>query len=366
MNKDLLYIIYGSNPKDMVKEALEKTKLLDDIPHKDSLIGIKPNLVLAKPSELGATTSPDLVEGLIQYLKSKDYNNLIILEGSWIGDRTSLAFKVCGYERLSKKYDIPLIDLQKDTYRDYKIEGSTISVCNQAMNLDYLINIPVLKGHCQTHITCALKNLKGCTPDKEKRRFHSLGLHKPIAYLNKILKQDLILVDGIIGDLNFEEGGNPVQMNRIILGKDPVLLDSYVAQLLGYDIEDIPYIGMSEDLGVGTSSLIDSNIRELNQDRTPMTIAKSRSLKELARYVEEDMACSACYGSLIHGLDRLKDKGYLSSLDGKIHIGQGYKGVESQGIGIGICTKDFHKNLGGCPPKAKDIIDFLLEIEDPN
>ncbi len=72
-----------------------------------------------------------------------------------------------------------------------------------------------------------------------------MGLHKSIAYPNKILKQNLIVVDGIIGDLNFKEGGNFIQMNRVIVGKDPVLVDSYVAQLLGYDLEDIPYIKMA-------------------------------------------------------------------------------------------------------------------------
>ena len=364
MNNDLLYIIYGDNPKDMVIRALEQTNILKDIPNKNSLIGIKPNLVVAKPSELGATTSPDLVEGLIQYLHSKDYHNLIIMEGSWVGDRTSKAFKVCGYEALSEKYSVPLVDLQKDTYKDYEVDKTSISICDQAMNVDYLINMPVLKGHCQTNITCALKNMKGCIPDNEKRRFHTMGLHKPIALLNKVLKQDLIIVDGIIGDLNFEEGGNPVQMNRLILGKDPVLIDTYVAQLLGYDIEDVPYIEMSEKLGVGSSKLIDKNIKDLNQDRSMMTIPKSRLVQQLAQYVEEDMACSACYGSLIHGLDRLKDRGCLPNLDEKIHIGQGFKGKESKGIGIGICTNGFDQSLPGCPPKAKDIVQFLLETLD--
>lgn len=364
MDKDLLYIIYGNDPKNMIQKALKETNILNDIPSKDSLIGIKPNLVVAKTSELGATTSPDLVEGLIIYLKGNGYDNLIIMEGSWVGDRTSLAFKVCGYEALSKKYDLPLIDLQKDSYRDYGVEETSISVCNQAMDVDYLINMPVLKGHCQTNITCALKNMKGCIPDNEKRRFHTLGLHKPIAYLNKVLKQDLVIVDGIIGDLNFEEGGNPVEMNRIIIGKDPVLIDSYVAQLLGYDIGDIPYIEIAESLGIGSSGVKDSNIIELNEDRSQMTIPKTRSVQKLAKYVEEDMACSACYGSLIHALDRLKDRGQLSKIDEKIHIGQGYKDKELEGIGIGICTKGFEKNLNGCPPKAKDIVDFLLDSVD--
>lgn len=364
MNKELLYIMYGTNAESMAQKVLESANILEDIPSTDSLIGIKPNLVVAQPSELGATTSPELVEGLIKYLKSNDYNNIIILEGSWVGDRTSLAFKVCGYEELSKKYNIPLIDLQKDGYCDYQVEENTLSVCNQAMNVDYLINVPVLKGHCQTNITCALKNMKGCIPDKEKRRFHTMGLHKPIAYLNKVLKQDLIIVDGIIGDLNFEEGGNPVQMNRLILGKDPVLIDSYVAQLLGYDIEDVPYIEISEDLDIGSSKLIDINIKELNQDTSPTTIPKSRLVKKLAKHIEEDMACSACYGSLIHGLDRLKDRGYHSNIDEKIHIGQGYKNKEFEGIGIGTCTKGFEKNLPGCPPNAKDIVGFLLDVLD--
>lgn len=359
MKSNRLYIMYGDNPKDMIKKILGKMDIGKDIPEKGALIGIKPNLVLAKPSSSGATTCPELVEGVIEYLKSKGFNNLAILEGAWVGDRTSLAFKVCGYEKLSRKYNIPLVDLQKDGYRDYKADGVTLSVCNKIMEVDYLINMPVLKGHCQTNITCALKNMKGCIPNKEKRRFHTMGLHKPIAYLNKILKQNLIVVDGIIGDLNFEEGGNPIQMNRIIVGKDPVLVDSYVAQLLGYDLEDIPYIKMAEDIGVGSSNLNADNIIELNKDTIPMTIPKTRLVKELTKNVDENMACSACYGSLVHALDRLNSMGYYYQINERIHIGQGFKGVKGKGIGIGICTKGFEKNLLGCPPKAKDIVEFL-------
>ncbi|GMG97801.1 DUF362 domain-containing protein [Tepidimicrobium xylanilyticum] len=361
MEPSTLYVIYGNEPKLMVKKILSKIDLEKEIPNKDALIGIKPNLVLAKPSTSGATTCPNLVEGVVEYLKSKGYNNLAILEGAWVGDKTQLAFKVCGYEELSKKYNIPLIDLQKDSFTDYELNGMTFSICDSIMEVDYLINMPVLKGHCQTNITCALKNMKGCIPNKEKRRFHTMGLHKPIAYLNKILKQDLIVVDGILGDLNFEEGGNPVQMNRVIVGKDPVLIDSYVAQLLGYDLEDIPYIKMAEEIGVGNTKLLDENIVELNKDSAPMTIPKTRLVKELTANVEENMACSACYGSLVHALDRLKEMGYLNNMDGKIYIGQGYKDIEGNGIGIGNCTKGLKNNLPGCPPKAKDIIDFLIK-----
>jgi len=134
--------------------------------------------------------------------------------------------------------------LQRSQGGRFDLEG-----VQQTLEVDYLINMPVLKAHCQTKLTCALKNLKGCIPDSEKRRFHTLGLHKPIACLGAAVRADLTIVDAIVGDLTFEEGGTPVQMNRIIAGKDPVLIDAYAAQLIGYEKDDIAYISMAEKLG---------------------------------------------------------------------------------------------------------------------
>ena len=68
----------------------------------------------------------------------------------------------------------------------------------------------------QTVMTCALKNLKGCLPDREKRRFHTEELMRPIAALAAAIRPKLIIVDSICGDLNFEEGGNPVHTNRTL------------------------------------------------------------------------------------------------------------------------------------------------------
>ena len=183
------------------------------------------------------------------------------------------------------------------------------------MDIDYLINMPVLKGHCQTNVTCSLKNLKGCIPNTEKRKFHTMGLHKPIAYLSKVIKSNLILVDGLVGDLNFEEGGNPVQMNRIIAGVDPVLVDSYVTELMGYEISDVEYIEIADRIGVGSSDVDSANIVELNKDTIASKKIKfSRRIEYLSRYVDEKDACSACYGSLIHALERLDEKGKLGIL----------------------------------------------------
>ncbi len=360
-NKEI-YVSYGNKPLSMVKELLETIKIHEEIP-KDAKIGLKPNLVVAKPASSGATTSPELVAGVIEYLQEKGFKNISILEGSWVGDRTSSAFKVCGYETISKKYGVPLVDTQKDTFVNKNIDGLTINVCKSVAEIDYLINMPVLKGHCQTIMTCALKNLKGCITNNEKRRFHSLGLHKPIACLSKAIKQSLIIVDALMGDLTFEEGGNPVEMNRIMIGKDPVLIDSYGAELIGYSPLDIDYIPLAAKLGVGTMDTSEAKIIEINKDTAnTKKIVRSRRAESLGRYAEEKEACSACYGTLIHALDRLEEKGSLRKFKGKIKIGQGFKGYEGPGIGIGLCCKGCESSVMGCPPKAKDIVDFLENL----
>ena len=241
-----------------------------------------------------------------------------------------------------------------------------LKFCEKALAVDYLINIPVLKGHCQTIITCALKNSKGLIPDSEKRRFHTMGLHKPIAHLNTIIHQDFVLVDNICGDLDFEEGGNPVVMNRVLGFKDPVLCDSYAAESMGYRPEDIDYIRLAAELGVGSMDTASAKVIPLNagsdgqMDTKPIKPVKNtRRVARLAEYASPKDACSACYGSLIYALDRLGEAGLLNpKKKGTLAIGQGYRG-RSGDIGIGQCTSCFKKSLGGCPPKAVDIVEFL-------
>lgn len=354
-----IIVTYGENVRKIVRDVLEKADLNGMIPS-NSNIGIKPNLVVSKPSSSGATTSPEMVSALIEYLKEHGHNNIVILESSWLGDSTTRAFKVCGYEDVSQKYGVPLFDIKKDTYSVRTYKGTDIEVSDKVLGLDFLINMPVLKGHCQTYITCALKNLKGCIPDREKRRFHTMGLHRPIAYLNKIIKSDFILVDGLCGDLDFEEGGNPVKMNRIICGTDPVLIDSYVAAVMGYKPEDIEYIKTAAEIGVGSCDIKNAEVIVIDKDTSLAAPPASRKVQQLAEYIDEKEACSACYGNLIQALARLNEKGLLKGFKKKsIKIGQGYKDCNLDGIGVGICTSGLGRNVKGCPPSTGEILEFL-------
>ena len=234
MNESDIHVIYGSqNIARMAYELMDAMDIAAKLP-KDTRIALKPNFAVSKPADSGATTHPEVAEGILQYLTERGFRKIAIMEGSWAGADTKTSFRVCGFEALAKRYSVPLYDLKKDAFVERQAGGLTIKVCRiPLLETDYLINLPVLKAHCQTNLTCSLKNLKGCIPDSEKRRFHSLGLMKPIACLSSILRPNLTIVDAICGDLTFEEGGHPVPMDRLIGGADPVLVDSYGAELLG-------------------------------------------------------------------------------------------------------------------------------------
>ena len=358
MEKNEILVIYGNKPAEMAVKIAEAAGLADLIGDRKKRVGLKPNLVVSRPASGGATTHPEIAAGLIAYLKAHGFNNIAILEGSWVGDSTSSAFSACGYSALAKETGTELIDTQTDSCKTVDCKGIQIEICKSALAIDFMINLPVMKGHCQTLITCALKNNKGVISDKEKRRFHTLGLDKPIAHLNTVVRNDFIVVDGICGDLDFEEGGNPVYAGRMFAARDPVLCDAWAAALMGYKPEEIPYIGIAEELGVGVTG--PARVRELNKSSAASAPQKpSGKVAQLSGCIREDGACSACYAGLVFALSRLERS--ERSRFKEVCIGQGFKGKHGN-LGIGVCTAGFASSCPGCPPTGTEVLEFLRDI----
>jgi len=345
----------------MTAKLLEACNLAQLIGDRGKTIALKPNLITSTTADHGAVTHPEIVVATIEYLKENGFENIKVVESAWVGDNTRRAFAVNGYNEISKKYNVPLVDVKSDSYIKYKSDGIEMELSRQAVEADFLINMPVLKGHCQTLMTCALKNMKGILSDKSKRMFHSLGLHKPIAVLNKLRKQDFILVDNINGDLEFEEGGTPVYSYRMFAGTDPLLMDCYCATQMGFSPDEIGYIRHAKQLGIGNGDLSKLVIAELDKAICLPSRSTGRA-RSLAQCVNQDSACSACYANLINALARMDENGTLRNLNGKeVCVGQGFRGKEKSCIGIGNCTRGFSINVKGCPPSA---ISIRQKLED--
>lgn len=122
---------------------------------------------------------------------------------------------------------------------------------------------------------------------------------RPIAALAAALRPELTIVDSLCGDLDFEEGGNPVPTGRMLLGEDPVQLDAYGCRLMGLALEQAPYIQMAEAWGAGSTRLEEGDVVRLNEPSAAADYpAPSGAVAALTRTVQARSACSACYASL--------------------------------------------------------------------
>ena len=349
-----IYQIYGQDAHVMTKELLRAAEAIALVPSGGS-VALKPNLVVAGAPESGATTHAGVLSGAIEYFRENGAADISVIEGSWVGDDTMRAMRRAGYDAVCKEYGVPFFDLKKDRTRDIETAAGPVSVCCRALDAGLLVNLPVLKGHCQTAMTCALKNLKGCLPDREKRRFHSLGLTRPIAALGAALKPRLTIVDSICGDLDFEEGGKPIQTNRMYLGTDAVQLDAYGCGLMGLSLEDVPYIGLAEEFGGGSARFSVGDVVCLNDPADAAPYPKPSGIAAtLTKRVRQDKACSACFAALVRAL-------HSSGLGGDrdICIGQGWRGRSFDGLGIGNCCLGARDCVSGCPPLASAIAEKL-------
>ena len=114
IQKNEIWRSYGTDYKEMTLRLLQKTDLVSLLPTPEARIAIKPNLVVPTPAEFGATTHPEIIAGIIEYLQESGYHNIVIAEGSWVGDRTEEAFEYCGYNALAQTYGVTLVDKKKE------------------------------------------------------------------------------------------------------------------------------------------------------------------------------------------------------------------------------------------------------------
>ena len=350
-----IYQIYGRDAHDMTIRLLQAADAQGLVPPGGS-VALKPNLVIAGTPESGATTHAGVLSGCIEYFREHGVRDISVIEGSWVGDETMRAMRRAGYDQVCERYGVPFYDLKKDRTLSVQTAIGPIDVCCRALDAGLLVNLPVLKGHCQTVMTCALKNLKGCLPDREKRRFHAMGLQKPIAALGAALRPRLTVVDSICGDLDFEEGGTPVETNRMYLGTDAVQLDAYGRSLMGLRPEEVPYIELAERFGGGSVSVQAEDLIELNRPSEGAAPARPRgTVAALTRGVHENQACSACFAGLVRALHTTRQSGQ------DIYIGQGWKGESLPGLGIGNCCRGAEDFVPGCPPTAQAVAKKLEE-----
>jgi uncharacterized protein (DUF362 family) len=249
-------IIKGLDPIETTVKALESLKQdLNAVLSTEKPILIKPNYITAQHPSTGITTDSRVVEGVVKFLKEHGKNDIIIGEGSGWAD-TFEAFKVAGIDKISEKWKVKLVDLNKDVfvevYPPNPLALKKVRVAKTALE-SVIISVPKLKVHRLATVTLGIKNMMGALASKGS--MHNGRLNENIADLASVLKPSLTVIDGVIAGEGHETSGNPVKMDLVIAGTDPVAVDAVGAAAMDIQPAEVKHLVLAERKGLGTCRL---------------------------------------------------------------------------------------------------------------
>ncbi|MFW9951066.1 MAG: DUF362 domain-containing protein [Candidatus Thorarchaeota archaeon] len=358
---DKLVIVESKDLKSKIKYCLET---VDFTPSSNEFV-LKPNIVYKHKSGSGHITDIRIVDSLIEIL-NESYNakKIIIAEGptAFLQNPMEL-FEYVGYTDLVKKYhNVSLVDIYQTSYK--KIDNNFM--IPEILEGRSLINLPVLKGHGQVGLTCAVKNLKGLLDRSDKKRFHKEGLHEHLSTLVN-LKPEITLVDAITcqeceGDFLSKK----YKFNLLICSKNPIIIDEFCSKLVGFNSDEIPYLKMLIEKEPLNYEII-GNYQQLanwNAPKTKFTYGK------IDIYAND--CCTYCVSALVQYLlpKRLKNheklgiilriirsrlnKERLSFIMGRT-MNMNDK-IEGKVFLFGNCAKDLYLGelIAGCPPLSRN------------
>lgn len=252
-----------TNIQDVVSRSFDL--LCYNYPKKVDTVVIKPNLCYYWDYSTGETTDPRVVSAIIDYLRAKfgEDVSIFVAEADATAMKTRHSFKILGYEKLSQAKNVKLINLSEGEIveKQTKIKNNpiTLPVNKILLDSDLLINVPKLRTHSLVGMTCTLKNMFGAISKPRKFSYHK-NLDATIVAINKLVKSDICIVDGLI-----TRGKYPKKMGLVLAGDDALATDFVVAKILGIAPKSIGHLKLAAKENVG-----DINNIKVVEDKTSL------------------------------------------------------------------------------------------------
>jgi uncharacterized protein (DUF362 family) len=222
-----------------------------DLPVSGKKVVLKPNFVEPDPEGI-INTHPAVVAAAREAFLRMGAQSVLVAEGAG-HERDSEAIVETNHLRdfLGPLHDL-FVDLNLDEVHQVKLRTQAsrlkqLYLPRTILEADYFVSMPKLKTHHWVGVTLSLKNLfgivPGCCYGWPKNILHWAGIVPSILDLNSTVRPDFAIVDGIIG----MEGNGPIQGTAkptgvLILGDDPVAVDSTCARVMGLEPRHIEYL----------------------------------------------------------------------------------------------------------------------------
>jgi uncharacterized protein (DUF362 family)/Pyruvate/2-oxoacid:ferredoxin oxidoreductase delta subunit len=221
---------------------------------------LKPNLLMNFAPSKGVTTHPSVVKAIAEIVKEC---GAIPYLGDSPGGIGSMYRKVL-QDTGMKDLGIPIADLGKKGMRKIENPGGKINpifISNVALSFDLIINIPKLKTHELTRITCGIKNMFGCVPGLHKVNYHlstpdPADFSKALVELFSRIRPAVTIVDAVVAmEGQGPSNGKLREIKKLIASTDTVAADAVCSKMMGFEPLEIATTRFADQMGVGTGRL---------------------------------------------------------------------------------------------------------------
>lgn len=350
---------------------------------KEKRILLKPNLGRVAPANSGVCTGPEVVRGVIRYLKEIGASEILVGDGSIWGYDFWESLESSGIGDVCREENVTAVNLDeaepviKDIPGGQMVESLTFS--SLPFCVDLTVSIPVMKTHIHAGATLGIKNMKGCLYKKEKTRLHRINKPCPdmelgkcldwgIADMASVLLPDYTVIDGTTCMEGFGPSiGNPVSLNLVLASKDPTAADFTAMTLMTLKPEIAKYLYLVQQR-CGTAGCEDIVVEPADYLKYSKAFLPADAVSFQNTYPNitliERGSCSACSATC---MQFIKKSGGLFSEDYsfKLCAGRDLSQEDMSGDNvflIGNCTAahaDGRPFCKGCPPVGTNILAFI-------
>jgi uncharacterized protein (DUF362 family)/Pyruvate/2-oxoacid:ferredoxin oxidoreductase delta subunit len=294
--------------KPKVYEILQ-THGLDRIKAGNTVL-IKPNLLLAAPSQMAVTTHPLVVKSACEFALSMGAR-VQISDSPAMGAFRKI-IKQGGYEEALTGLDVKIAPFEDSEKINIGNPFGSIEVARDAVHADYIINLAKLKTHAQMLLTLGVKNMFGCIIGLRKARWHlRAGIDRRmfarlLVRLYESLRPDVTIVDGILAleGLGPGKGGKARELGWLVSGVNAHSVDKTICTLLGMRPADLATLEQAQLLGVFDGEAhVTGHMRIINDfelpELGPLTFGSDRFLRLSRRHliqrpVPNNRRCKLC------------------------------------------------------------------------
>lgn len=253
-----LAVVEAESPYTGTKSAVEIIGGMKRFVSRGDVVVVKPNMGWDRKPELGANTNPEVIRALAEMCFDAGAKKVIVMDNSVNDPRR--CYKNSGIIDALKGIGVETPLPNPRIAKRVKIGGEWIKeweVLPQFLEADKIINVPVAKNHSLAILTLGMKNWLGALGG-ERNRLHQ-RIHEAVNDFSNFFKPSLTVLDAwrmmVRNGPTGGSSGDVILKKVIVAGKDYVAVDSYGAFLFGRSYEELPFLKIAKDRGLGVVEL---------------------------------------------------------------------------------------------------------------